>query len=236
MKYYIIGNWKMNPSSAEEATNLAQGIANKVNNSAVETVIMPPFVWLSNIKSVLEKGSDVVLAAQNMFWKESGAFTGEISPAMLISLGVKYVMIGHSERELYLKEDREMVRNKLNLAIRSGLIAIVSFRPKNFDGLEKELLEMTDEIEDKTKIFYLYEPTEAISTQGAKIPPKENIETFAKITRKTLGKDVIVIYGGSLNSENTSELIVSTGINGGLVGAKSLNIEEFVNIVNELKE
>jgi len=103
MKYYIIGNWKMNPSSAEEATNLAQGIANKVNNSAVETVIMPPFVWLSNIKSILEKGSNVVLAAQNMFWKESGAFTGEISPAMLTNLGIKYVMIAHSERELYLK-------------------------------------------------------------------------------------------------------------------------------------
>jgi len=129
-----------------------------------------------------------------------------------------------------------MVKNKLNLAIRSGLVPIVSFRPASFESLAKELLEMTDKIEDKTKIFYLYEPTEAISTQGAKIPPKENIETFAKITKETLGNDVVVIYGGSLNDENARELIMSTGINGGLVGAKSLNVEEFVNIVNKLKE
>jgi len=225
----------MNPATAQEAISLAKGVVEKIDNADVETVIMPPFVWLSEIKKTLERESGVSLAAQNMFWQESGAFTGETSPLMLKDLGVKYIMIGHSERELYLKEDRQMVKDKLNLAIKLDLTPIVSFRPSNFAELASELEDMTKRIDDKSKIFYLYEPTEAISTQGAQIPPKEKIKTFAEIARKTLGENVVVIYGGSINSENAKELILGTGIDGGLVGAKSLDASEFINIVNGLK-
>jgi triosephosphate isomerase (TIM) len=234
-KKYIIGNWKMNPRTSQEAIELIKNITVESDNT-VEIIVMPPFTWLSGVKKLLEEGSDVVLGAQNMFWQEEGAYTGEISPIMLKDLNVKYVMIGHSERELYLNEDRKMVKNKLNLAIKSDLTPIVSFRPDSFENLEKDLLDLTENIKDKSKIFYLYEPTEAISTQGSNIPPKENIKTFANITKTTLGNNVVVIYGGSINNKNVKELIIETGIDGGLVGAKSLDANEFTDIIKNLKE
>lgn len=205
MKPLIIANWKMNPQSFKEAKLLF----NAVKNSG--GVICPPFVYLSSLKAS---------GAQDVFWEEKGAFTGEVSPLMLKNLGVKYVIVGHSERRKYLKETNEIIVEKLKVALKVGLKPILCIDkitqiPKNIKGL-----------------IIAYEPLFAIGTGKACSPQKAKKMRIS--IRKIVGSRVPVLYGGSVNSENARNYIKEAGFDGLLIGGASLKAKEFNKIIKNL--
>ncbi|MEP0828404.1 MAG: triose-phosphate isomerase, partial [bacterium] len=175
----IAGNWKMNKTNPE-ALELVRGLINNVGHvDNPRVIICPPFTALSEVAKLL-KGSSFFLGAQNMFYKESGAFTGEIAPAMLLTIGVSYVILGHSERREYFSEDDGMVNEKVKLAIRTGLIPIVCIGEK----LEERELGKTEEVvgrqldgslanlsdDEFRKVVLAYEPVWAIGTGKTATP------------------------------------------------------------------
>ena len=238
-KIYIIANWKMNPQTEDEARDLIEGIvltARSVDKERVGVIILPPFIWLGIAKNILSRHPGIfALGAQNVFWQDAGAYTGEISVSMLKNLGCQYVLIGHSEREMYLKENKEMFEKKLKLVLEKGLIPILCLHPKDVNNLPGELNPIIQGLDQELikKIIFLYEPTEAISTQGGSIPSKDKIIQFKKSLNQILGEDITILYGGSVNSQNVKEFTTDIGLDGALVGAKSLDIEDFSAIIRQ---
>ena len=198
-KPLIVANWKMNPASLKEAKKLFRLTKNKA-------VICPPFVYLSDLKPN---------GAQDCFWEEKGAYTGEISPQMLKSLGIKHVIIGHSERRKHYKETDVMVRAKLKAALRAGLKPILCI--DKISQIPKDI---------RQGFILAYEPLFAIGTGKACSP--ERAEKMRLAIKKKLR--VPVLYGGSVNSQNARDYI-KVGFNGLLVGGASLEPKEFINIV-----
>ncbi len=219
MKPLIVANWKCNPTTLKEAKLLFNSVKRMVEMiKNVEVIICPPFVFFSNLKSQI---SNLKLGAQDCFWEEKGAYTGEISPLMLKNLGVEYVILGHSERRKYLKETDEMIERKLKAVLTFGLKPIlcidkISQLPKNI----------------KTGFIVAYEPLFAIGT-GKACPPER-----AKKMRLAIKKKVKmpVLYGGSVNSQNAKDYIKKAGFQGLLVGGASLNAQEFIKIVKSIKQ
>lgn len=201
MKPLIVANWKMNPLTLKEA----KALFGRVKNSG--GIICPPFVYLSVLRAS---------GAQDVSWEEKGAFTGETSPLMLKNLGVKYAIIGHSERRKYQKETNETVEKKLKAALRAGLKPIlcvdkISQIPRNVKGL-----------------IIAYEPLFAIGTGQACSPQR------AKKMRLAINKVVPrtpVLYGGSVNSQNARSYVKEAGFQGLLVGGASLKAKEFIDII-----
>lgn len=211
MKLLIVANWKMNPSSLVEARKLFNLEKKGTKRfKRVEVIICPPFVYLSILKA---KG------AQDVFYEEKGAFTGEVSPKMLKSLGVKYVILGHSERRKYLNETDEMVNKKLKAALEAGLKPILCI--DNLFQLEKGLRGISE------KIIIAYEPVFAIGTGKPCSPEK------AKLMRDKI-KYPLVLYGGSVNSQNAKDYIQKAGFQGLLVGGASLNPKEFIILTKNI--
>jgi len=214
MKKLIVGNWKMNPQTPLKAkqlfTSVKRGIKNVKN---VEIVICPPFVYIDGLRKT---AGNLQLGSQNCFWEEKGAFTGEISPLMLKSLGVKYVIIGHSERRKYLKETDEALNKKIQAALRAGLKPILC-------------IDKISQVPKKVKGFsaVAYEPLFAIGTGKACSPER------AKKMRLLIMKKakVPVLYGGSVNSQNAKDYIKKAGFQGLLVGGASLKSKEFIEII-----
>ena len=220
MKTIIVANWKMNPITVNEAKKLF--LAEKKEGA----VICPPFQYIA-----LFKGFNG-LGAQDCHWEEKGAYTGEISARMLKNIGVKYVIIGHSERRSHFKETDETINKKLVAALNAGLTPILCVGEKKGEDayeiienqLEKDLKGITRK--DLNKIIIAYEPVWAIGT-GDFCEAYEAKEVLRFIKEKFSNK---VLYGGSVNSKISSEYI-EVGFNGLLVGGASLNADEFKKIV-----
>jgi triosephosphate isomerase len=228
MKKIIVANWKCNPETRKEAEGLFNEIKSGVKkNKKVETIIAAPFVWLPFLKGL-------TLAAQDCHWEEKGAYTGQISPKMLKSMGVEYVIIGHSERRKYFQETDEIINKKLKAALKLGLIPILCIGEKEGEDaktvVDKQLQEDLNGISDKdlNNIIVAYEPIWAISTSGGEICSPETAKMVLGLIRlKFNGK---IIYGGSVDSKIISGYL-SVGYEGALVGGASLKGEEFVKTV-----
>lgn len=219
MKPLIIANWKCNPITLMETKELFD----KVKKTGA--IVCAPFVYL------LELRSDN-LCAQNCFWEDKGPYTGEISPKMLKDSGVKYVIIGHSERRIHFKETDEMINKKLKSTLSAGLIPVLCIGEKKGENanqiIANQLKYDLDGIseKDRQKIIIAYEPVWAIGT-GDFCEQSKAAEALEFIKSKTKN---MVLYGGSVNSEIAKDYI-DAGFNGLLVGGASLNAEEFIKIV-----
>lgn len=251
-KKLIIANWKMNPQTGKEArqifnllTKNLKLITNNKKLKNIEMVVCPPFVYLP-LLSVIGHKSLVNLGAQDVFWEEKGAYTGEISPAMLKDLKCDYVIIGHSERRKYFGETDEMVNKKVLAALKAKLNVILCVG-ENYRENHNEIPNIVEEQVAAAlanvpksaigKIIVAYEPIWAIGTGIPDTP--EGAMMAAVLIRKTAvgifgpsAKNLRVIYGGSVNAENAGSFINHEGIDGVLVGGASLNPMEFANIID----
>jgi triosephosphate isomerase len=247
-KKIVIANWKMNPASPKEAESLALKIT-RANFFRTEVVLCPPFVYLEKIKKISRR---FALGAQDVFYQERGAFTGEISAEMLANLGVKYVLVGHSERRK-LGESNEEVNKKIKVALFFGLKPILCVGETERDeehgyfslvreqireclaGIKKELL---------AKIIVAYEPVWALSTTiGRRNAVPTDSREMSIFIKKVLAdkfgmktKMPRIIYGGSVNPQNVFEFMESGGVDGVLPGAASLNPKKFLEIINIVEQ
>ncbi len=243
-KPIIAGNWKMNKTAAE-AEALINELKPLVKKAKPEVVICVPYtdLWIA-AKSVL--GTNIKLGAENVAWADSGAFTGEISAAMLKEIGVEYVIIGHSERRQYFGETNESVNKRTKQALSNGLKPIVCVgetleeREKNKTKkvLKKQVLEGFDGITDFSNIVIAYEPVWAIGTGKTATAEDANktIGYIRSLIKKTYGAEVAknlrIQYGGSMKPSNCKELMAMRNIDGGLIGGAALKAEDFAAIVN----
>ena len=248
VKKIIIANWKMNPVMLKEARRLFDKVKKGVRRAKnVEVVICPPFVFLADLKPKTYKLKPQ-LGAQNVFWQEKGAFTGEISPAMLKELGVTHVIIGHSERKKWLGETDEMINKKVKAVLKAGLTPILCVGewereaageiPRIVEEQVRAALKGIKKGDFKNGII-AYEPVWAIGTGRAETPDNATRAALyiRRIVKGVLGSNtaekIRVIYGGSVNSQNAALFIAKDirGMEGMLVGGASLNAEEFIKIV-----
>jgi triosephosphate isomerase len=241
----IAGNWKMNLDRAGGVA-LAKGVAEKAGDvSNVDLLVCPPSVYIAPVADAV-KGTKVAVGAQNMYHEASGAFTGEISAAMLKDLGATYVILGHSERRHILKETDADVNKKTLAALAAGLIPIVcvgelleereasktaAVIKTQFDG---SLANVSAEQIEKTVIAY--EPVWAIGT-GKVATPEQAEEVHADLrsllTKRYNGavaEKVRILYGGSVKASNAAELLGQPNIDGALVGGASLKVDDFIGI------
>ena len=227
MKPLIVANWKMNPQNLQGAKLLFDSVANGIKNlKNVEIVICPPFLYILNLKSQI---LNLKLGAQDCFWEEKGAFTGEVSPKMLKDLGrCDYVILGHSERRKYLKETDEMINKKIKAALKSDLTPILCI--ENISQLKKRTKDLLRK--EQKKLIIAYEPVFAIGT-GKPCTPEKAKEMKTAI-KKIIDKDIPIIYGGSVNSQNVTDYIKMAGFQGLLVGGASLNPAEFIKVVKNV--
>jgi len=225
MKPLIIANWKCNPKT----TKIAEGLFNKVKNGIktikkAEVVIAPPFVWLPILKGM-------VLAGQDCVWEECGPYTGEISPQMLESFGVRYIIVGHSERRIHFKETDEMINRKLKAVLKAGLRPVLCIGEKKGENaykiINKQLKIDLKGIsgKDSKNIIIAYEPVWAIGT-GDFCQPGKAKKALVFIKKKI---NTGILYGGSVNSK-IAKSYIKVGFDGLLVGGASLNAEEFIKI------
>ena len=245
-KKIIAGNWKMN-MLPNEAINFIEELTPLVKNTKNEVIICVPYIDL--FYTLLHvQGTNIKVGAQNMHWEEKGAYTGEVSAPMLKSIGVEYVIIGHSERRQYFAETDETVNKKIKSALKYNLKPIVCVGEtleqreegiteniianqikKAFEGISKENL---------NNIIIAYEPIWAIGTgkTATKEQANETIKQIRNELAKNYGKNevenVIIQYGGSVKPENAKELFEMSDIDGGLIGGASLKAKEFSQIVN----
>ena len=244
-KILIAGNWKMN-TTLMEAVDLVNEMKEPLDAvDGVDKVVCPPFISVAVISEIL-MGSTVKVGAQNMYFKEKGAFTGEISPSMLVDI-CEYVIIGHSERRQYFNETDEMVNKKVRAALDAGLKPIICIG----ENLEQNKLRETaqivtaqakvalDGIGYSTAIVIAYEPIWAIGTGKAATGIDAN--ATIRIIRGVIGdmygakatQDMRILYGGSVTATNITEFIMQTEIDGALVGGASIKAEEFISMVEQ---
>jgi triosephosphate isomerase (TIM) len=240
----LAGNWKMHCTIAE-ATALASGIARRVGTRTDRMVIVaPPFTALAAVCAAV-KGSRIAVSAQNMYWEAKGAFTGEVSPVMLVDLGVTHVILGHSERRQLFGETDAGVRRKLESAFAHGLTPIVCVGETLADREAGSTLKVVGAQVDAAargldpalakRLLFAYEPVWAIGT-GRVATPAQAEEIHAAV-RKQLGglghaADIIpILYGGSVKPENIDGLMAERDIDGALVGGSCLDVDGFARIV-----
>nr|MDD6336159.1 triose-phosphate isomerase [bacterium] len=245
-KPFIAGNWKMN-NTPEEAVKLVEQLKPLVADAACDVAICVPFVCLPTVASLV-KGTNILLGAQNMHFEEKGAFTGEISPAMLCAVGCDCVIIGHSERRTYFAETDETVNKKVKAALAHGLIPIVCVG----ETLEEREAGKTDTLvaeqtrlalegltaEQAAQVVIAYEPIWAIGT-GRTATAQEADRVIGIIrgaVEKAVGAQAAqamrIQYGGSMNAGNCDELMAQSQIDGGLIGGASLKAADFSRIVH----
>lgn len=247
MKSFIAANWKMNKTLVETREFLQAFIPAVKGVADVDIVIAPPFTSLAVAGEAL-KGTNVQLAAQDMFWEEKGAYTGEVSPYMLRDAGCSHVIIGHSERRQYFHEDDAVINKKLRAAKKAGLGVIFCCGEsleereanKTFDVIGREVQNGLDGIAAE-HLVVAYEPIWAIGT-GRTASPEQAQEVHAFIRnslRKLYGgaaEEIRILYGGSVTPENVEILMACKDVNGGLVGGASLKPESFAKLICYKKE
>jgi triosephosphate isomerase len=244
-KPLIAGNWKMN-TNISQATSLVQDMLADLDKiQGVEKVLCPPFISLSAIKEII-KSTSIRLGAQNMYFEDKGAYTGEISPLMLIDL-CDFVILGHSERRQYFAETDELINKKVQAALESSLTPILCVGEK----LEENEANKTEEIiarqirkglkgiKPNSRLVIAYEPIWAIGTGKAATGKQANTtinlirSTVANIWDPETVKSIRLLYGGSVTATNIAGFITEPEIDGALVGGASLKADDFVNIVNQ---
>jgi triosephosphate isomerase len=238
----IVANWKMHKTTEESL----EFIRNFKVNTEVEVAIAPPFTSLG-ILAVYLKDTKIKLAAQNMYYKSKGAYTGEVSPVMLVDLGCEYVILGHSERREHFKEDDALINKKIKAAFEHGLVPILCVGERweqreagqTFHILKQELhLDLGGLTDEQVgRMVIAYEPIWAIGTGKTASPQdaEEGAEFIRKVVMDLYGKEAAqkmrVQYGGSVNPNNIKELLNCPNVDGALVGSASLDPQTFAKII-----
>lgn len=247
-KPLIAGNWKMN-NTVSESIELVKELVKFMNKYEKdrEVLICAPFTSLYSINQIV-KDSKVKLGAQNMYFEEKGAFTGEISPVMLKDVGVEYIIIGHSERRQYFNETDKIVNKKIITSLKYNLKPIVcvgeTLEQREL-GKEKEIIknQIKNDFEnikksDTKEIVIAYEPIWAIGTGKTATAEQANEiisfirEAISELYDTEIGKRIRIQYGGSVKPKNASEIMSQSDIDGALVGGASLKVEDFIKIIN----
>ena len=241
-KYLIAGNWKMNAGGAQGIT-LAAEVAKATRGTAAEVVVAPPFTALAAVAAELSE-THVEVSAQNLFHKDSGAFTGEVSAPMLLEAGCKWVIVGHSERRQYFGETDDSVRDRVAAAMAAGLKPIACIGetlPEREAGKTIEVcfrqLDAFAEVLNRSPGFAVvaYEPVWAIGT-GKVATPAQAQEVHEAIRKRLaalsaeLSEKTRILYGGSVKADNAKELLGCPDIDGALVGGASLDAAGFAKI------
>ena len=245
-KPIIAGNWKMNNTSAQ-ATELVTALIPLVKDATCDVVICTPYTTLATAVE-LTKGTNIHVGAENVHWAEKGAFTGEISAAMLKEIGVEYVIIGHSERRQYFGETDETVNKRVKAALAAGLKPIICVGELKWEretGITAEVVRRQTKLAlydiDKAEldnIVIAYEPVWAIGTgltataQDANDTIKVIRDCVAELYCPKCAAEVRIQYGGSMNPKNVAELMAMPEIDGGLIGGASLKADDFSKVVN----
>ena len=244
---FIAGNWKMFKTCPEAVETAGQLVKLLSTTTDIDVMIAPSFTALAQVSDVV-KGSCVSLGAQNLFWEAQGAFTGEISPAMLVSAGCKYVIIGHSERRQYFNETDKTVNKRIKAAFDNDLIPVMCVgesekerESKNtFSVLDKQLKMGLEDFssDDLKRLVIAYEPVWAIGTgKTATSEQAQEVHQFLRsVLEKSFGnmlaKSIRILYGGSVKPNNIAELMAMPDVDGALVGGASLDPETFSKIVS----
>ena len=243
----IAGNWKMN-LGYKESEKLAKEIESKLeknNLKKLDVLVCPAFVSLGIVNKTI-KDTEIKLGAQDLFYENDGAYTGEVSANMLKSVGCEYVIIGHSERRKYFHETDKVINKKLKQALESGLKPIFCVgesleerEDEIFEGVvEKQIKEGLAGIDNEQmkSIVIAYEPVWAIGT-GLNATPKQASEmhgfigkTISQIYDKEMAENLIILYGGSVNGKNAKDILSACGVDGALIGGASLKADEFCEI------
>jgi triosephosphate isomerase (TIM) len=245
-KKFIAGNWKMY-TTAGTARALAEGVAKGVTGNAVTVAVCPPFPWLGLVADAV-KGSAVAVGAQNCHYAAEGAYTGEVSPQMLLAAGCQYVIVGHSERRQLLGELDAAVNLKARAALKAGLTPIICVGETLAERdagetigrvqaqVDAALADMNDA--ELARVVVAYEPIWAIGT-GRNATPAQAEEVHRFIRSRVGGRSAAVaaqmriLYGGSVKPDNIRALMAEEDVDGGLVGGASLSAESFVRLVKE---
>jgi len=244
---FIIGNWKMHTTTAQ-AARLAQSVVDGAGlEDRVFVAVCPPFPYLALVGGIL-KGSRVTLGAQNLYPAKEGAFTGEVSPTMLLDLGCKYVILGHSERRHQLGESDAFINQKIRSALAAGLDVIFCIG----ETLDQRKADQTEAVLDQqiikgladlsldtlTRLIIAYEPVWAIGSQGQQATP-EQAQTAHALIRRRFGQmfgeksaqKLVIQYGGSVKPENATALLGRHDVDGALIGGASLEADSFLAII-----
>jgi len=246
-KPLIAGNWKMFKTCSEAAETAKLLVTRIADVTDVDVMIAPAFTALTQIANIV-KESNLSLGAQNLFWEKEGAFTGEISPQMLVSTGCQYVIIGHSERRQFFGDTNETVNKKINAAIQADLIPVFCVGESAEERESNETFSVLDKqvtkglkgfgLEELKHLIIAYEPVWAIGT--GKTATDDQAQEVHHFLRTLLGKQfgdsfaeaVRILYGGSVKPNNVSALMEKSDIDGALVGGASLDAEIFSEIVH----
>ncbi|OPZ98037.1 MAG: Bifunctional PGK [Bacteroidetes bacterium ADurb.Bin408] len=253
-KKIVAGNWKMNKTAGEAVVLIGEILdllkIRPVTEPLHRVVIAPPFIALTKATEILKGHPYVFLGAQNCYSKPKGAFTGEIAPAMLVDAGCEYVIIGHSERRSYFKENDTLLMEKVKIVMGNKLIPIfccgelLSEREtgKQYDIVRSQLGNTIFNLsrEELQDVVIAYEPVWAIGT-GVNATPEQAQDMHAFIRKliaekydSTLADEMTLLYGGSCNAANAAELFSQPDVDGGLIGGASLIAKDFVEIIHAL--
>jgi triosephosphate isomerase (TIM) len=241
----VAGNWKMN-KTIPEAVELARAVVESTRGTETEVVVCPSYVCLGAVNEVV-RGTHVALGAQDVHWMKSGAYTGKVSPDMLLSAGVRYVIIGHSEQRTYFFETNQTVNQKVKAALEAGLLPIICVGER----LEEREAGKTEDVvrdhvlgayagltqEQAIRTVIAYEPVWAIGT-GRNATPEQAQEVHSFIRRllaelydAETGAQIRIQYGGSMTADNAALLLTKPDVDGGLIGGASLKAPSFDAIV-----
>lgn len=241
---YIIGNWKAYVTTAKGAKSICVKTKTKKN---IRIVLVPPFVLLPLVKSI--KGRGIFLGAQDLFWEAEGAYTGEVTTAMMKEMGVTHVIIGHSERRQHMGETDAMVNKKVLAAIRAGLVAIVCVGEKERDDPKAVPALVGDQVraalvgvsrQKADQVIIAYEPIWAIGT-GVSDTPNDALSAALYIRQAAAdlfgaqnARGLTVLYGGSVHPENAASFVHQEGIDGVLIGKASADGDTFAKILKNI--
>ena len=245
-KNIVAGNWKMN-KTLQEGVALATELKSIVKNPNCDVIVGTPFIHLATVAELL-KGSPIAVAAENCADHASGAYTGEVSAAMVKSTGASYVIIGHSERRAYYGETYAILKEKVQLALANGLrpiFCVGEVKEEREAGRQNEVVKAQLEgslfglmAEEFAKVVIAYEPVWAIGT-GLTATPEQAQEMHSHIrglVAAKYGREIAdgcsILYGGSCNAKNAASLFANPDIDGGLIGGASLKAEDFKAIID----
>jgi triosephosphate isomerase (TIM) len=250
-KIYLIANWKMQLLNKESA-DLAQVLKQEKKKKGIEIILCPSFTALGEVGEAIEK-SEIKLGAQNVFYHEKGAYTGEISAAQLNELGVEYVIVGHSERRQYQKETDEEINQKIKIILENNLTPILcvgeKFEERQIGKTDLVLIkQITKGLQDlklnkEQKLIIAYEPVWVIGS-GQAVEPKEALHAAEVIqnllpeffSQELIKNNISIVYGGSVDENNVNDFIVPGVLDGVLVGGASLKADKFTKLIKAVSK
>lgn len=251
-KNIVAGNWKMNMNLEKGILlfNEIQQLLKEEIDGNQEVIICPPYIHLNSLVQALDANNKLSVGAQNCHHADSGAYTGEVSASIIASTGASYVIIGHSERRLYFSESNSLLAQKLDAVLKNGLSPIFcigeTLDQRNggtyFDVIKEQISEASFHLlsTDYSKVVLAYEPVWAIGTGLTASPEQaQEIHSFIRTLLaaqygQELADNMTILYGGSCNPKNASELFAQADIDGGLIGGASLKARDFVDIIKSL--